>query len=258
METLGDLGPLDLEHPEGSYLLTPASLIGIETVRSSAWRLAGRGIDWGCGGGCMSIAAARIAAVDHVTGLDIEPANVHAARRNAVRNGVTDKVEFLHSDSFTPIDPTDTTRLSRHKGSLSFIIANPPASRNDDGFGFRREVLRGGREYLKPLAVALLCISIQYSEERIRGLCDDVPGYRYEELVASTDWVQFDMNRTDLSLQVVEYAEEEERGGIDYHFRDPTSPTERIVTARKALALYRETGLSPLSKWQSYSFVLEP
>lgn len=33
-------------------------------------------------------------------------------------------------------------------GGVDFVLSNPPSSQGDDGFGFRREVLRG-REFLK-------------------------------------------------------------------------------------------------------------
>jgi ribosomal protein L11 methylase PrmA len=60
------------------------------------------GLDWGCGSGCLAIAAATIPAVRRVVGLDIVEASIDVARSNAARNGVADKTVFMRSDSYAP------------------------------------------------------------------------------------------------------------------------------------------------------------
>lgn len=254
-DVIGSLGPISIQHPPDTFGLTPASLLGMKAVAIYSDRLAGIGLDWGSGTGCLAITAALVKGVEKVVGLEVSEANVQIARRNAEANGVADKVSVLHSDSYTPLSEEGKTELARLRGQVDFIVANPPAMPGGDGFGFRRAVLTGALDFLKPGGFVLLNISIQYSDARIRGLCHDVPEYTYGGLLASTDWVPFDMNRSDLGRQVVEYAEEEERGGLEYHFRDPTREDELIINARDALARYWETGLSPLSKWQNHLYV---
>jgi hypothetical protein len=62
------------------------------------------------------------------------------------------------------------------------------------------------------------------------------------------------MQRADLIVDAETYAAEERRGGLLYTFRDPAQP-ERIMDARTALARFRATGESALSRWQMHAFV---
>ena len=176
-DVLGSLGSIRIEQPQGVYELTPASSVGMTAIASHRELLTGVGLDWGCGTGCLAIAAATVPAVTRVIGLDIEPVNVEAATRNASANNVSDIVSFFLSDSYNPRSDEQSSTLRALHGKVDFIVANPPATNEGDGFGWRREVLRGGLELLKPGGRVLLCISIQYSAARIEGLCDDVPGF---------------------------------------------------------------------------------
>ena len=92
--------------------------------------------------------------------------------------------------------------------------------------------------------------------ERVRRLLRETPGFRYEGIAASSDWVPFDMERPDLLENVLTYAREEERGGLPYAFRDPHDPA-RTMTAVEARQRYRKTRESPLSRWQSHLLVWE-
>lgn len=49
-------------------------------------------VDYGCGSGILSIAAARLGAV-HIHAVDIDPQALAVARENAGRNGVADRIE---------------------------------------------------------------------------------------------------------------------------------------------------------------------
>ena len=134
-----------------------------------------------------------------------------------------------------------------------FVITNPPASRGDDGLGWRRRVLDGARRFLVPDAPLLVQIASVYGLPRIERLADDVPGYRHDGLLAGSDWVPFDQQRSDLSLQLTEYVEEEGRGGLEYTFSLPGGAGEHS-NARQALDYHRRTGQSPLAKWQVHLF----
>src|SRR5262245_35772770 len=103
----GGLGELRFRHPPGTFALTPASLISLQTIGPHRHLLTGMGLDWGSGTGCLAIAAARISAVERIWGLEIVAANVAIARENARSNQVADRVTFLQSDSYTPFSSDD-------------------------------------------------------------------------------------------------------------------------------------------------------
>lgn len=249
------LGEFVLDHPPGTFALTPASRISIGAICDHQDLLRGRGIDWGCGVGVLAIVAARIPAVEEVLGLDISVANVRLSFENALRNGVSAKATFWKSDSFAPTSAGGRVKLDALVGHAQFVLANPPSSEGDDGFDFRRRVLRGATRFLADGGVVFLSISAQYGGRRIARLTEEVPGYRHEGVLSSTDWVPFDLKRPDLLRCVEAYAAEERRGGDAYEFVDPEHPHEgSTMNAQAALGCFRRTGLSPLSKWQTHLF----
>ena len=249
--------PIRIHHPEGAFVPTPASRIALQAIATHAGRFRGRGLDWGSGSGLLAIAAARLPGVEEVLGLELDPRGVAAARENARANGVKGKVRFVESDAYQPVSTEGRRLLTTFRDTTDFMIANPPSSSPlGDGFEMRRVVVRGARNYLKPGGLLLLSVSAQYGEGRVRGLLRDAPGFRSEEVAATTGLVPFDMGRPDLRQDVITYASEEERGGLPYAFRDPRDP-EREMTAVEARRHYRETGESPLSRWQSHLFVWE-
>jgi hypothetical protein len=80
----------------------------------------------------------------------------------------------------------------------------------------------------------------------------------YEGCAASTPWVAFDQTRPDLRYLLRAYAAHEDRGGAAYAFGDPRDPNAAQTDARAALAIYREVGASPLSRWQVHEFRWRP
>lgn len=255
-EETGGLGTIRLRHPPGTFALTPASRITVAAVGSEKDRLRGAGIDWGCGVGCVAIAAARIPAVHKVVGLDIRPENVRLARENVGRNGVADTVVVLRSDSYAPTRPGDHGTLEALEGRAGFVVANPPASKGDDGFGWRREVARGAVDYLRPGGVLLVQISSQYGPERVRSLEAEGPGLRYDGEAATTDWVPFIEGRPRLLRTLETFAAAEAAGSAPYAFRWPDR--EGAITAAEALDRHRDTGVEPLSRWQVQRYVFSP
>lgn len=249
--------PIQIHHPEGAFVPTPASLIALEAIAAHAGRFRGRGLDWGSGSGLLAIAAARLAGVEEVLGLELDPRGVAAARENARRNGAADKVRFVESDSYDPVSDEGRRALAGFEGSTDFMIANPPSSSPvGDGFEMRRVVVRGAVRYLKPGGALLLSVSSQYGEGRVAGLLREAPGFRHDGVGASTGLVPFDVGRADLKRDVHTYAREEERGGLTYAFRHPRNP-ETPMTAIEAWTHFQATGESPLSRWQSHLLVWE-
>lgn len=241
-------------HPPGTFALTPASKTLIEAIIRKKDLLHGMGLDWGSGIGCLAIVAASVAMVDKVYGLEISKRNVDVSFENAKTNNVFDKVDFLHSDSYNPYSEEDKTTLSYLYNKVDFILANPPSSEGDDGFGFRREVLKGAKTFLKKDGRIFLNISFQYGQLRIENLVKEVEGYRYMGLLYSTDWVPFDLNRADLLNCLERYKEEEGKGGINYTFKSADSNIPGYINAQAAYEYYQKTGKSPLTKWQTYLF----
>lgn len=251
IDATGGLGPITVEIPHGRQTITPASRMAVAAIGANAALLRGRGLDWGAGTGLLAIGASLVDGVDTVLGLEVDSADVPVARTNAERNGVGATTQFIHADSYTAVDPDEQQVIDELRGSADFLIANPPASRTGDGLDWRREALRGGLDFAIPGAPVLVQISYQYAIARIESLVDDVPGYRYEGVAGTTDWVPFDQSRADLSTQVVEYAKVEAEGGIPYTFSDGAGGH---LTATEAIERYRATGESPLSKWQMHLF----
>jgi 16S rRNA G966 N2-methylase RsmD len=253
-DEIGQLAPVTIIQPSGTYRLTPASRTTLQAIGSHQHLFRGVGLDWGCGSGCLSVVAARIAAVDTVVGIDKSKADVRAAQENAAANDVAHKTIFLHGDSYEPRDAEGRTVLERLKGETDFVMANPPASSGDDGFSFRRAVLAGSRTFLKEGGVTLLQISSQYSLERVERLVRETPGFTHEGVIASTPWVPFDQERSDLRHLLVDYAAEETRGGLQYAFGDPRRRDRPCINAREALDLFLNSRMSPLSRWQVHEF----
>ncbi len=251
------LGKFVFQHPEGSFALTPASRIVLQAITQNQNLLFGKGIDWGCGTGCLAITAARIEAVTRIIGLDISEENIRAARQNIRANSVEGKVEVEPSDSYAPKTASGRRKLDAYKKQTQFILANPPASEGDDGFEYRRIVLREGRPYLKEGGVVLLGISYQYGKKRIETLAQQIKGYTYGGTLSSTGWVAFDLLRSDLFHCLETYVEEERRGGIEYQFQNPDVAGDSRMNAEEAFAWHQRTGKSPLSKWQTHLFIFE-
>ena len=247
------LGKLRIYHPPGTSMFTPATLIAIQAIGSNQQLITGKGIDWGSGTGSLAISASRINSVERIIGLDISAHCVEVARQNALINGVEDEVEFILSDSYTPLAEADKRTLDVLRGQINFVLANPPASEGDDGFEYRRLILEGARSYLVPGGVVFLNISYQHGQQRVKRLTQQVSGFDYGGLLASTDWVPFDLRRIDLLHCLENYAEEESRGGLRYVFASP-EVKHVFINARTALANFQRSGISPLTRWQTHLF----
>ena len=248
------LGRLSFQHPAGTFSLTPASHILIDAIIRNQDLLNGIGVDWGSGIGCLAILAARIKSVLKVYGLEISEENVKVAEINAEENGVSDKVRFMPADSYSPFSSEDKQEFDELHGKVDFILANPPSSDWDDGFGFRRIVLKGAKEYLKEHGIVFLNISYQYGIKRVESLYQAIKGFNYMGVCASTDLVKFDLNRPDLLDCLNLYAREESNGGMEYTFFNGCCTGDGYMNARSALDRFNKSGESPLTKWQTHMF----
>lgn len=244
-------------HPPGTFALTPASETLINAIIRNQNLLQGVGLDWGSGVGCLAIVAARLTKVTKVYGLEISTPNLETSFENAKINNVADKVVFIHSNSYCPYAQKDQTILTDLAKKVDFILANPPSSQGDDGFGFRREVLRGAKQLLKVGGRVFLNISFQYNPVRIENLIKQIAGYHYGGILYTTDWVPFDLNRADLFNCLKRYCDEEKNGGVEYTFKSPDPKVEGFINAPTAYRYFEETGKSPLTQWQTHLFEAE-
>jgi tRNA1(Val) A37 N6-methylase TrmN6 len=149
-EHIGDLAPVSIRQPVGTFALTPASLLSLRAVSERADLLEGRGLDWGCGTGCLAIVAAKTPGVESLVGIDISQSNVAAAEGNAALNGVHNKTTFVRADSYRAATKAGRAVMNRIRGRLDFIIGNPPGGETGDGLTLRRAMLSGAPEFLKP------------------------------------------------------------------------------------------------------------
>ena len=102
--------PINLECPEGVHVPGPASLELLKYIFSVRGKSV---LDLGCGTGLFAVAAAKMGARD-VWAVDIDPASVECAQRNAELNGV--EITARVGDLFDPVPD----RL------FDLIITNPP------------------------------------------------------------------------------------------------------------------------------------
>jgi release factor glutamine methyltransferase len=91
-------------------------------------------LDLGTGSGAIAIAVASELPRAQICGTDCSVSALALARRNAARNGVADRVQFLHSDLFAG--------LGRLQNRFDLILSNPPYVRRGEIAGLEPEVSR--------------------------------------------------------------------------------------------------------------------
>jgi release factor glutamine methyltransferase len=88
--------------------------------------------DVGTGSGCIPVALLHERAEARAIGLDISPAALAVAARNAARHGVADRLQLIVSDCFAALAATKT--------DFDLILSNPPYVAESDLTGLQREV----------------------------------------------------------------------------------------------------------------------
>jgi release factor glutamine methyltransferase len=82
-----------------------------------------RGLDVGTGSGAIAVAVARQHKGARLTAVDLSPAALAVAARNAAKHGVADRVRFLEGDLFGPVPAGER---------FDFILSNPPYIAHED------------------------------------------------------------------------------------------------------------------------------
>jgi release factor glutamine methyltransferase len=88
-------------------------------------------LDVGTGSGCIAITLVHELPDSRATGVDISPAAIAIARKNADLHRVFDRVSFLVSDCFSSLSP---------ETSFNLIVSNPPYVSAGAMPGLQREV----------------------------------------------------------------------------------------------------------------------
>jgi release factor glutamine methyltransferase len=83
-------------------------------------------LDVGTGSGCIAVALAVRLPSALVTALDLSPAALDLARRNAARHGVAPRLTLLESDLLTALHPTADFRPAQGASDFQVLAANLP------------------------------------------------------------------------------------------------------------------------------------
>ena len=109
---------LDFEVTHDTLIPRPdTETLVLELISLARKQPAPRILDLGTGSGCIAIAAAVNVPAAQVTAVDISPATLEVARRNARRHKVDARVEFVVGDLFAGLTPGRT---------FDWIVSNPP------------------------------------------------------------------------------------------------------------------------------------
>jgi release factor glutamine methyltransferase len=97
-----------IPRPETEHLVEAA----LEHIGGEAIRI----VDVGTGSGAIAVSLAHARPQSHVTAVDLSPAALEVAGRNAHRHGVLDRVTFLQSNLLVEVDGAD----------FDMVVSNPP------------------------------------------------------------------------------------------------------------------------------------
>ena len=121
--------------------------------------------DVGTGSGCIAIALLYQRADARAVGLDISPAALRVAARNAARHGVGERLTLVESDIFAALDPSSAR--------FTMIVSNPPYVAGRDFEGLQREV----RDYEPRVALMPAGSAAANGLEVILRLLADAPQF---------------------------------------------------------------------------------
>jgi release factor glutamine methyltransferase len=90
--------------------------------------------DVGTGSGCIALALASELPQANVSAIDVSPAALAVAKKNAARLGLADRVEFIEGDLLAPfLNP-------EFLGAFDFVVSNPPYVGHEERESVQREV----------------------------------------------------------------------------------------------------------------------
>ncbi|HMJ26132.1 MAG TPA: peptide chain release factor N(5)-glutamine methyltransferase [Pyrinomonadaceae bacterium] len=124
------------------FEVTPAVLIPrpeTELIVETALELlpddrAARIADIGTGSGCLAISLLHERPAARAVAIDVSPAALRIAQRNANRHGVADRLDLLGSDTLSALDAAQV------EWRFDLIVSNPPYVSEDEMKTLQREV----------------------------------------------------------------------------------------------------------------------
>jgi release factor glutamine methyltransferase len=147
-------------------------------------------VDVCTGSGCVATALAKHMPGAHVVATDISPDALEVAAKNTQRHGVADRVDLLEGNL---LEPLATHAVAKGKGTLHYLVANPPYIPDDewdstdpevgvqanvkgyeptialrggfDGLDLIRPLLAEGPEYLRPGGLIMIEVAASRAEE---------------------------------------------------------------------------------------------
>lgn len=91
--------------------------------------------DVGTGSGCIAVTLLHELPHARVLAIDISPAALEIAKRNAASHAVTERIEFVESDCFAALNTQDA-----RQSHFNLIVSNPPYVEEGAIAGLQREV----------------------------------------------------------------------------------------------------------------------
>lgn len=156
------------------------------------------------GSGCIAIAILKNLREARAIGTDLSPDALAVARQNAVRHGVSDRLDLLAGDLLSPLREFPATRSA---GTLHYLVSNPPyipdhewdavepnvkdheptqaLRAGPDGLRYIRPILEEGPAMLRPGGL-LLIESAASTAEQVRLMASQHPAL--EEPVVLRDF----------------------------------------------------------------------
>lgn len=183
--TLRVNGSVLIPRPETEHVVEAA----LAFLKAGEWEQPPRVLDLGTGSGAIAISLAAGFPDTGVTAADSSPDALSLARENARTEGLDARIEFVQSDMFQDLDPTETYDL---------IVSNPPYISDEEWETLPRDVreyepqhaLRGGSDgldYYRVLAAeswqhlkpgGMLIVEIGHDQGTpVRGLLAEAGGY---------------------------------------------------------------------------------
>lgn len=146
---------LDFEVTKDVLIPRPETELLVETALKLSADRPPYFCDVGTGSGCVAISLlhsipnASDGAKAHAVAIDISPAALLVAQRNAARHGVVERLKFVNSDLFAALSSELSSRTSEPP-VFDLIVSNPPYVEEGALAGLQREV----RDFEPRLALA--------------------------------------------------------------------------------------------------------